>query len=208
MGRAGSGGGGGGHHSSGGHSFSRSSGGHSMSHSRAGSGSSFSSHSRVGGSSFDSFGGFGGRSYSRGYTSYNRTTVYNNGGYHGGGYYSQPSMTSGYSNAYTPTGPMRLVRAIITVLVIVAIAYTLISIKPWQPASTMNREKLTGVAAFDANCVTDELSWFDNVNSAGGKLKHSMIRLVFSLMFILRHMMLVLQLKSQRKLMRTNCLIS
>lgn len=66
-----------------------------------------------------------------GYTSYNRTTVYNNGGYHGGGYYSQPSMTSGYSNAYTPTGPMRLVRAIITVLVIVAIAYTLISIKPW-----------------------------------------------------------------------------
>lgn len=36
-----------------------------------------------------------------------------------------------YSNAYTPTGPMRLVRAIITVLVIVAIAYTLISIKPW-----------------------------------------------------------------------------
>lgn len=171
MGRAGSGGGGGGHHSSGGHSFSRSSGGHSMSHSRAGSGSSFSSHSRAGGSSFDSFGGFGGRSYSRGYTSYNRTTVYNNGGYHGGGYYSQPSMTSGYSNAYTPTGPMRLVRAIITVLVIVAIAYTLISIKPWQPASTMNREKLTGVAAFDANCVTDELSWFDNVNSAGGKLK-------------------------------------
>lgn len=124
------------------------------------------------GSSFDSFGGFGGRSYSRGYTSYNRTTVYNNGGYHGGGYYSQPSMTSGYSNAYTPTGPMRLVRAIITVLVIVAIAYTLISIKPWQPASTMNREKLTGVAAFDANCVTDELSWFDNVNSAGGKLKN------------------------------------
>lgn len=49
---------------------------------RAGSGSSFSSHSRAGGSSFDSFGGFGGRSCSRGYTSYNRTTVYNNGGYH------------------------------------------------------------------------------------------------------------------------------
>lgn len=177
MGRAGSGGGGGGHHSSGSHSSSRSSGGHSMSHSRAG--SSFSSHSRAGGSSFGSggshySGGFGRSSYGRSRTSYNHTTIYTGNGYsggYGGSTYRQPAMTSGYDNSYRPSGFMRFIRALIIAMVVIALAYTLVSIKPWQPTSTMNREKLTGVAAFNADCVTDELSWFDNVNSAGGKLK-------------------------------------
>lgn len=179
MGRAGSGGGGGGHHSSGSHSSSRSSGGHSMSHSRAGSGSSFSSHSRAGGSSFGSggshySGGFGRSYYGRSRTSYNHTTIYTGNGYggsYGGSTYRQPAMTSGYDNSYRPSGFMRFIKTLIIAMVVIALAYTLISIKPWQPASTVNREKLTGVAAFNADCVTDELSWFDNVNSAGGKLK-------------------------------------
>jgi hypothetical protein len=37
--------------------------------------------------------------------------------------------------------------------------------------STKNREKITGVAPFDSDCVTDELGWFDNAGSAGKRLK-------------------------------------
>lgn len=166
MGRAGAGSGGGGGHSSFSHSSSRSVSSHSVSHSsRAGSGSSYSSHSSY--SSDGSYNHHRSPSYgSGGYYSHS-----NYGGYGGGGYYRQPtSFGAGQIDRYEPRG-VRVVRTIIMIVLLLAVGYTLTSLKPWQPKVTHNKEKLTGVQSFYSDCITDELGWFDYPSSAGKKLQ-------------------------------------
>ena len=146
MGRAGSGSS---HssHSSSGHSSSRSSGGHHSSSSGSGS----SSYSRSGSSSYSS------SSYSGGYSGYNRITGGN-------------SHTTVIYNG-TPSVKHAIVSSI-TLIVIVAVLLFFNLYDGNSPVSTRNRDKLLDVPAFNSKCVTDELSWFDNVSQAGKKLNN------------------------------------
>lgn len=41
-----------------------------------------------------------------------------------------------------------------------------------QPKSTISRERLTDVPAYNSNCVIDELGWFDSKSYVGKKLKN------------------------------------
>jgi large-conductance mechanosensitive channel len=175
MGRAG--GGGGGMHSSGGHSSSRSSGGHSVSSSRAG--SSFSGSHRAGSGmshSFDSFSGGGSRHSSppprRDHGSSRgpeprppRRTNYSHSIY-----CNEPRVFS--TDSRLSSKLLRtLGRCVLVIILLVIICTAVKTVNITIPSSTHNREKLTDVSAFDSNCIVDELSWFDNVNSAGKKLK-------------------------------------
>lgn len=168
MGRAGSGSSGGGH-SSGSHSSSRSSGGHSISSHR--SGSSF-SHSR----SYSSSSHGSGSSYHRSYSHTSPSRNYSNPqqyydtyhGYGGGGYYPS-SPTRHRNNAVGGLGSTMLLAISI---VIIAIVIGVIANIQDRPTSSRDRDKLTQVPAFDSDCVVDELYWFDNVNSAGNKLRN------------------------------------
>lgn len=165
MGRAGGGGGGG--HSSGGHSSGgHSSGSHSMSHSRAGGGGggfSHSSHSRAGG-------GFGGGGFHGG-------PGHGPGGFHGGPGMPPPRHHGYAYGAYRPIYRPSVANRVLTWTVTLIIMFVIIGLSAARyggniTKSTHDREKLTEVASFDSDCVVDELSWFDNANSAGSKLKY------------------------------------
>lgn len=57
-------------------------------------------------------------------------------------------------------------------IVIIAMVIGVIANIQSRPVSARNRDKLTQVPAFNSDCVVDELYWFDNVNSAGNKLRN------------------------------------
>jgi hypothetical protein len=184
MGRAGSGGGGGGF-SSGGHSGGFSSGGHSMSHSRAGSGSGGFGNSHGG-----SFHGGGMPSHGPSPAPHGPSPVPPRGP-HGPGpipphrpYVSHTTYVNNYGtgeitpvlNAVYETNRIRrkivnTIVAIIALCVILQFVVAIATVGSSSVKSTKNREKLTQVASFNSNCVVDQISWFDNVNSAGSKLK-------------------------------------
>lgn len=148
MGRAGSGG-----HSSGGHSSSRSSSGHSFSSGRAG-GSSYGSHSG---------GGYHGGSFGGGGVHVHNTYI---GGGYGGRYYSDDFS---FWSILLFTG----------LLFLIMFGTNACSRQSVEHNQTQNivvisdntvREKLTGTT-FDANCVIDELGWFDSTTQTGKSLK-------------------------------------
>ena len=166
MGRAG-GGGSRGSRSSGSRSSSRSSGGHRSSSSRAGSSSFRSSYSRSSSSySRPSVNvNLGGSSYRR--SSYGRPSININMGGSGG------ISSYGTSRSYG-TAPVSGVGAVILWVAIVAIVImTIMSITSTGDVtkSTYAREKIQGNYAFDSDCVTDEIGWFDSTASTGTRLK-------------------------------------
>lgn len=165
MGRAG--GGGGGHSSSsGGHSSSRSSGGHSSSSSRAGSSSSHRSSSsssyRSSSSSYSS-----GRHYrhdhghyDRGYSSYNRPVVNN--------YYGGTRHSSGGSYVTKIIVTCFLVYLAIFIYFRVAAGAGILD---GSTKSTHAREKLNTGVMYTADCIVDEIDWFDNTRETGKRLR-------------------------------------
>lgn len=154
MGRAGSGGGGG--HSSSGHSSSRSSGGHhsSSSSSRAGSGSSSYGRSSYSSSSYHR------NDYDRGYHS-----VYNRGYNH-----SRHKSNTVIINNGTPSVKNAIVSSVTLIILVIVLFFMGNAISGKGVVNTRDRDKLTGVPAFNSKCVTDELDWFDNVSQAGKRL--------------------------------------
>lgn len=137
------GGGGGGRSSGGGHSRSRSSGGH-----RVGGGSRAGSH----------------RSYSSSHSFHSSSHHHHHHHHYGGGY------RGGRTVVYRESSPLSTVLAFLFVFLIILIGLWI----RWdnQPKSTINREKLTDIAAFDNACVVDEIQWFDNAGKAGKSLKY------------------------------------
>lgn len=170
MGRAGGGG-----HSGGGHSSSRSGGGH-----------------HVGGGGGSSFGGFSGGSHHSG-GSYHGGG-YNRSGYRGGSY--RGTGGGGYAGPGCGGGCVTYLIIIILLIwlssfgsLVSCVSYTMSNIIPTKiithsadnvknknnnnktTTSTKNRKKLDDVAAYDNNCVIDELNWVGDTKQTGVKLK-------------------------------------
>ena len=175
MGRAGSGSSGS-SGSSGGHSSSRSSGGH---HSSGRSGSS--SHSRASSSYSSSYNSHS-YTHSPSYRNNTHTTYrssYNNqqgyyDNYHGpvsnsSSYYSSPEYRQHVRReAAIKT---RISFAFVCLFILVVAIFSICTNISSKPQSTRNREKLTQVPAYDADCITDELYWFDSPSRTGQKLE-------------------------------------
>ena len=160
MGRAGSGSRSGGSRSSSSHrsSSSRSSGHRvSSSRSRAGQGSRSSSSSSFG-SSYSSF-NFGGGSYHRNsYDYYGRDTG---------------SYNVSYGRKDTSVNIVGNIFAKIIFISCLVFIIAFLATRPLSsmPKSTLQRSKIEGVKAFNSQCITDELSWFNSTSIAGADLK-------------------------------------
>lgn len=170
MGRPGTGGGG--HHSSGGHSSGRVSGGHRVGSSGSrplGSGSSRSGRSSFGGRST-----FGGRNSGRsggfgGYSGFGRSGPVFVNNYSGG---------SGRNGNRNPAGGMGCMTFII-IFAVIAVGLLFFymmgssndsSGKVVQ--STIERQKLTDIDAYDNDCIDDEVGWLDNKTRTAQELKY------------------------------------
>ena len=160
MGRAGGGSGGGGGHSSsgsfgssgGGHSFGSSSGGHTFGS------SGHSGHTRAGGGS----------------------SHYDDRGFEG--HYGSSRYYGGLPTIFSPFrfyGYGGIVQNVISRIVTLIIVFVFLAIiasaktggSSSVPASTIQRNKLTGVPAYSANCILDELGYFDDTGQAERGLK-------------------------------------
>ncbi len=156
MGRAGSG------------SSSHSSSGHSASGHRVSSGRSHSSSRSHSGSG----------SYSR-----SRSRSYGGGGYRGSrGYRGHRGSSGGYRGGGGSCGGLGcggVLAAIAALVVIIFIAIggkdegtSSSTYRVEDPVSSIVREKLNTGSTFDDDCITDELGWFENADSAGKALKN------------------------------------
>ena len=158
MGRAG--GGSGGHSFSGGGSFSSSGGGHSYGSSSGGHhyGSSSSSRLRAG----------GGSSYHSSSGSYRDGPDY--GSYHHGGppYMGGPFRSSSPIKSFVAIAVILIVIRFMVLMCAVGIA---LIVGDGTAKSTIQRNKLTGVPAYSANCIVDELGYFENTGQAARGLK-------------------------------------
>lgn len=126
---------------------SHSSGGHRSS-SHGSSGHSM-SNSRAGSSRSGSSSGYSGSSWSSG--SYGRSY-------------------SSYGRHYSKTAS-DIFWIVIVLVVVVVLGNIFSNISLGSIPSTIVREKITGVQAFDTNCIEDQLNWFDYKNWAGKELK-------------------------------------
>lgn len=161
MGRAGSGG----RSSGGGSSRSRSSSGGSRSRS--------SSSSRAGSSRSSGYGSsrsYGGSSYNYSRNSYNIGNSYSYGSGYGGSSYrgvAEPSY-----GVPAGSGGLNPIFAIIVTFIIAVVLCLIIYEGDGGPKSTIVREKIDSGQSFNANCIKDELGWFDSYTSAGRKLNY------------------------------------
>lgn len=165
--------------SSGSHSSSRSSGGHRSSGRSGGS-----SHSRVS----SSFGGSHSYTHSPSYRHTTHTTYrssYSNpqsyyDDYHG---YGSPSGPVSSSPSYYSSPEYRqqcrreaairtkMTYAFVCLFILVVMIFGICANISSKPQSTRNRDKLTQVPAYNADCIIDELYWFDSQKYTGQKLE-------------------------------------
>lgn len=141
--------------SGGGHSFGSSSGGHSY-------GSSSSSRSRAGGGSsyHSSSGSYGGGSDYR---------PYHHGGppYMGGPFY----LGGGAWQTIKSFVAIAVIIIVIRFIVLMCAVGIALIVGDGTAKSTIQRNKLTGVPAYSANCIVDELGYFENTGQAARGLK-------------------------------------
>lgn len=164
MARAGGGGGGG--RSGGGHSSARSSGGHRMGGSFSGGsrpGSGFGG-SRPGGGFGGGPGGPGGPMHQPPRRSGYRGPVWHMGGPPHGPYYGRPARRGGCGCGST-------FAILFFILVLVIVFSTPGESGSGIPESTANREKISSGVAYQNNCITDELGWFDSTSRTAKKLQ-------------------------------------